>query len=142
MTVKTSLPKKSVLFLCTHNAVRSQMAEALLNKIHGDRYTAFSAGSDPSGLDPLVTAVMSEIGIDAGNQQSKNLDVFKNSSFNIIVTVCDQAKESCPFFPGAGIRRHKSFADPSEFEGTYEDKISQYRLIRDEIKIWIEKEFS
>lgn len=142
MAVKTSLPKKSVLFLCTHNSVRSQMAEALLNKINGDRYTAFSAGSDPAGLDPLVTAVMSEIGIDVSKQQSKNFDVFKNSEFNFVVTVCDQARESCPFFPGAGIRIHKSFSDPAKFEGTDEDKISEYRRVRDEIKIWIEKEFS
>jgi arsenate reductase len=118
------------------------MAEALLNKIYGDRYTAFSAGSDPTGIDPIVVAVMSEIGIDAGNQQSKNFDVFKNSDFNIIVTVCDQARESCPFFPGAGIRKHKSFPDPAKYEGKREDIIREYRRIRDEIKIWIEKEFS
>jgi arsenate reductase len=118
------------------------MAEALLNKIYGDRYTAFSAGSDPTQIDPLVVAVMSEIGIDVSNYRSKNLDTFKDANFNIVVTVCDQARESCPWFPGGNIRKHKSFPDPSKFIGKREDIIREYRHIRDKIKIWIEEEFS
>jgi arsenate reductase (thioredoxin) len=139
--VKTCSPKKSVLFVCTHNAVRSQMAEALLNKIYGDRYTAFSAGSDPTQMDPLVVSVMREIGIDVRNYRSKGLDVFKDYSPDYVVTVCDQAKESCPYFPGGKLHLHKGFFDPSEFKGKSEDVINGYRRIRDEIKNWIEKEF-
>jgi len=134
--------KKSVLFVCTHNAVRSQMGEALLNYLCGDRYTAFSAGSDPTQLDPLVISVMSEIGIDVRHNRSKGLDVFKDSKLDYIVTVCDQAHESCPYFSGGSIRMHKSFSDPAKFQGNREDVISEYRRIRDEIKKWIEKEFN
>jgi len=136
--LKICSPKKSVLFVCTHNAVRSQMAEALLNKIYGDRYTAFSAGSDPTQIDPLVISVMSEIGIDVTNYRSKGLTVFKDARFNCVVTVCDQAKESCPYFPGGNLHLHKGFPDPSEFKGQPEDVINGYRRIRDEIKDWIE----
>jgi arsenate reductase (thioredoxin) len=139
--VKTCSPKKSVLFVCTHNSVRSQMAEALLNKIYGDRYTAFSAGSDPTQIDPLVISVMSEIGIDVSKYRSKGLNIFKDAKFNCVVTVCDQAKESCPYFPGGNLHIHKGFSDPSGFNGKPEDVINEYRRIRDEIKDWVEKEF-
>lgn len=135
-------PEKSVLFICTHNAVRSQMAEALLNNIYGDRYTAFSAGSDPTQMDPLVTSVMSEIGIDVSNHRSKGLAFFKDSKLDYIVTVCDQAHESCPYFPGGNLHLHRSFPDPSKFDGKHEDRVKEYRCIRDEIKKWIEEEFS
>lgn len=139
--MKTDSVKKRVLFVCTHNAVRSQMAEALLNKICGDRYAAFSAGSDPTQIDPLVISVMSEIGIDVSNYRSKGLNIFKDTKFNCVVTVCDQAKESCPYFPGGNLHLHKGFSDPSEFKGNPADVINEYRRIRDEIKDWIEKEF-
>jgi arsenate reductase (thioredoxin) len=140
--VKMSVSKKNVLFLCTHNAVRSQMAEALLNHICGDRYTAFSAGSDPTQLDPLVISVMSEIGIDISHHRSKGLEVFKDSMLDYIVTVCDQAHESCPHFAGGNLRIHKSFSDPAKFQGKREAVIAEYRRIRDDIKEWIEKEFN
>ena len=140
--MKICSPKKSVLFVCTHNSVRSQMAEALLNKIYGDRYSAFSAGTDPTQIDPLVVSVMREIGIDVSNYRSKGLNVFQDYHFDYVVTVCDQANESCPYFPGGNLRIHKSFPDPSKFQGWYEDVIKEYRRIRDEIKKWIEKEFS
>jgi len=140
--LKICSPKKSVLFVCTHNSVRSQMAEALLNKIYGDRYSAFSAGTDPTQIDPLVVSVMREIGIDVSNYRSKGLNVFQDYHFDYVVTVCDQANESCPYFPGGNLRIHKSFPDPSKFQGWYEDVIKEYRRIRDEIKKWIEKEFS
>jgi arsenate reductase len=139
--VKTCFHKKSVLFICTHNAVRSQMAEALLNKIYGDRYTAFSAGSDPTQIDPLVISVMRDIGIDVSNFRSKGLNVFNDYSPDYVVTVCDQAKESCPYFPGGNLHLHKGFSDPSESKGKPEDVINEYRRIRDEIQNWIEKEF-
>lgn len=133
--------KKKVLFICTHNAARSQMAEAFLNKLHGDRYSAFSAGTDPTQIDPLVVLVMSEIGIDVGKQQSKALNIFKDSYMDYVITLCDQAKESCPYFPGGHVHLHKGFPDPSELKGKSEDTINGYRRIRDEIKNWIEKEF-
>lgn len=117
------------------------MAEALLNKIYGDRYTAFSAGSDPTQIDPLVVSVMSDIGIDLGRSHSKGLDVFRDYTFDYVVTVCDQARESCPFFAGGSCRIHQSFPDPSRFQGPPDDIIKEYRKTRDEIKTWIEKEF-
>ena len=140
--MKICSSKKSVLFICKHNAVRSQMAEAFLNNIYGDRYSAFSAGSDPTQIDPLVIMVMREIGIDVSNYRSKGLNVFQDYHFDYVVTVCDQANESCPYFPGGNLRIHKSFSDPSKFQGWHEDVIKEYRRTRDEIKNWIEKEFS
>jgi arsenate reductase len=133
--------RKSVLFICAHNAARSQMAEALLNKVYEDRYKAFSAGTDPTQIDPLVVLVMREIGIDVSNNQSKSLDMFKDANLDYAITLCDQAKESCPYFSGGRSKLHRSFPDPSAFEGKPEDVINEYRRIRDEIKDWIEKEF-
>lgn len=141
MTVKTFPFRKRVLFVCTHNAVRSQMAEAFLNNIYGDRYSAFSAGSDPTKIDPSVIMVMNEVGIDVSNYRSKGLDIFKDDAFDCVVTVCDQARESCPFFAGGSFRIHKSFPDPSRFQGPPDDKIKEYRKTRDTIKTWIEQEF-
>ena len=140
--MKICSPKKSVLFVCTHNAVRSQMAEAILNRLYGDRYSAFSAGSDPTQIDPFVITVMKEVGIDVSSYKSKGLNIFQDYHFDYVVTVCDQANESCPYFPGGNVRIHKSFSDPSKFQGWHEDMIKEYRLTRDEIKNWIEKEFS
>ena len=140
--MKICSSKKSVLFVCTHNTVRSQMAEASLNNIYGDRYSAFSAGSDPTQIDPLVITVMKEVGIDVSSYKSKGLNVFRDYHFNYVVTVCDQANESCPYFQGGNLRIHKSFSDPSKFQGWHEDVINEYRRVRDEIKNWIEKEFS
>ena len=139
--MKINPPKKRVLFLCTHNAVRSQMAESFLNKIYGDRYTAFSAGSDPTQIDPIVILVMSEVGIDVSNYRSKGLNVFRDYHFDYVITVCDQVQESCPYFSEGNIRKHMSFPDPSKFQGRSEDVIKEYRCVRDEIKNWIEKEF-
>mgnify|MGYP001566274732 CR=1 FL=1 len=139
--MKTCFPKKSVLFVCIHNSVRSQMAEAILNKLYGDRYMAFSAGTDPTQIDPLVVLVMIEIGIDVSNYRSKGLNIFKDSTLDYVITLCDQAKESCPYFPGGNLHLHRGFSDPSEFKGKSEDVINGYRRIRDEIKNWIEKEF-
>lgn len=135
------LQKKSVLFICTHNAARSQMAEAILNKLYGDRYMAFSAGTDPTQIDPLVVLVMSEIGIDIGNCRSKGLNIFKDSTIDYVITLCDQTKESCPYFSGGILHLHRGFPDPAEFKGEIDYVITGYRRIRDEIKKWIEEEF-
>ena len=133
--------KKSVLFVCTYNAARSQMAEAILNKLYGDRYTAFSAGTDPTQIDPFVVLVMKEIDIDVSNYRSKVLNIFKDSNLDYVITLCDQAKESCPYFPGGNLHLHRGFPDPSELKGRSEDVINGYRRIRDEIQNWIKKEF-
>ena len=139
--METILSKKSVLFVCTHNAVRSQMAEAFLNKMYGDRYSAFSAGTDPTQIDPLVRVVMNEAGIDVNGNKPKSLNVFQDYHFDYVVTVCDQVNESCPYFPGGNLRIHKSFPDPSKYQGWHDDVIKEYRSIRDEIKNWIAQEF-
>jgi arsenate reductase len=117
------------------------MAEAFLNKMYGDRFSAFSAGTDPTQIDPFVRTVMREVGIDINGNKPKRLNIFQDYHFDYVVTVCDQANESCPYFPGGNIRIHKSFPDPSKFQGWHEDVIKEYRRIRDEIKNWIEKEF-
>lgn len=109
--------KNSVLFICTHNAARLQMAEAILNKLYGDRNTAFSAGTDPAQIAPPVVSVMREIGIDVSNYQSKGLNIFKDSTMDCVVTLCDQANKSCPYFPGGNLHLHKGFPDPSRFQG-------------------------
>jgi len=109
--------KKSVLFICTHNAARSQMAEAVLNRLYGDRYTASSAGTDPTQIDPFAVLVMKEIDIDVSNYRSKGLNIFKDSTLDYVITLCDQAKESCPYFPGGNLHLHRGFPDPSEFKG-------------------------
>ena len=133
--------KKTVLFLCSHNSCRSQMAEGLLNAYYKDSYHAFSAGVVPSNINPYAIEVMKEIGIDMSSQYSKSIDEFKDSKFDVVVTVCDNAKEACPFFPGKKIIR-KSFEDPASFSGSIEDTLKEFRKIRDKIGIWIKDTFS
>jgi arsenate reductase (thioredoxin) len=102
-----------VLILCTGNSARSQMAEGLLREIAGDRFEVFSAGTRPAGLNPNAVTAMSEIGIDISRQRSKSVDEFEGQRFDYVITVCDNARESCPFFPGAVKRIHHSFQDPA-----------------------------
>jgi len=92
------MDRKKVLFLCTHNSARSQMAEGLLNALYGDRCIAYSAGTEPSNLNPYAVEVMSEIGIDISHHHSKSVEEFRNGDFDYVVTVCDSAKETCPIF--------------------------------------------
>ena len=133
--------KMRVLFVCTHNSARSQMAEGFLRHLYGDRYEAYSAGTKPSHLNPYAVRVMAEVGVDISQHRSKGLDEFQGWKFDYVVTVCDQAKEECPFFPGGGMRLHKSFMDPSELEGGEEEKLRVFRRVRDEIKEWVEEVF-
>jgi arsenate reductase len=133
--------KLSVLFLCTHNSARSQMAEGLLRALRGDRYEVHSAGTEPDGVNPYAVRVMAEIGMDIGNHRSKHVDEFRETAFDYVVTVCDNAKEACPFFPGAKKTIHKSFEDPSAFAGGTEDILAGFRRVRDQIRDWIEKKF-
>lgn len=132
--------KKRVLFICTHNSARSQMAEGFLNTLYGDDYEAYSAGVEPTNVNSRVVKAMAEIGVDISTHRSKSIEEFRGENFDIVVTVCDHAKEACPFFPGKRIM-HKSFEDPSKFEGTEDEILAKVRLVRDEIKDWIPKTF-
>lgn len=133
--------KKRVLFICTHNAARSQMAEGLLRALHGDRYEVFSAGTEPSRVSPYAIKVMAEIGFNISGHRSKSTQEFLGQVFDYVVTVCDHAKESCPYFPGGKKILHQSFEDPSALTGTEEEIMAGFRRIRDEIRSWIEREF-
>ena len=132
--------KNSVLFLCTHNSARSQMAEALLNTLNGDKYEAYSAGIMATRINPYVVNAMAEIGIDISKNRSKSIEEFRGKNFNYVVTVCDSAKEACPFFPGEKII-HKSFDDPAQVKGSEEEIMKQTRRVRDEIKEWLKTTF-
>ena len=134
--------KKRVLFICTHNAARSQMAEGLLRALHGNRYEVFSAGTEPCRVSPYAIKVMADIGIDIGAHHAKSLKEFSDQEFDYVVTVCDNAKESCPYFPGGKKILHQSFEDPSALTGTEEEIMAGFRRIRDEIRDWIENELS
>jgi arsenate reductase len=132
--------KKKVLFLCTHNSARSQMAEGILKTYYKDKYESFSAGVQPTHVNPYAVEVMKEIGIDLSDQHSKSINDFKNEKFDYVVTVCDNAKETCPFFPGEKII-HKGFNDPADTDGSIEEILTSFEKIRDEIKDWIINNF-
>jgi len=131
---------ETVLFICTHNSARSQMAEAFLNALCGDKYEAQSAGITPTGLNPYVVKAMAEIGIDLSTHRSKSILEFQGKPFDYVVTVCDAAREACPFFPGEK-EISKSFPDPSEFKGTEAEIMEKVRELRDEIRDWVEQTF-
>jgi arsenate reductase len=131
---------RTVLFLCTHNSARSQMAEAFLNQICRDKYHAESAGSTPTSINPHVATVMAEVGVPLTGHCSKSVKEFEGRTFDFVVTVCDQAKETCPFFPGEK-EIHRPFADPTAFTGSEEEILANTRKVRDEIKQWIEETF-
>lgn len=133
--------KTKVLFLCTHNSARSQMAEGLLNSLLGDKYQAFSAGTVATKVNPYVIRTMAEIGIDLSSHYSKTANEFQNAEFDYVVTVCDNAKEACPYFPGGKHTLHHSFPDPSAFTGADEEIMHGVRAIRDEIKTWLIETF-
>jgi arsenate reductase (thioredoxin) len=124
--------KQQVLFLCTHNAARSQIAEGILRALYGDQYEAYSAGVQPTQVDPAAIAVMKEIGIDISSHRSKSIHEFQNTLFDYVVTVCDSAKQVCPFFPGKNLI-HRGFRDPSTYR--------EFQRIRDEIIHWIIETF-
>jgi arsenate reductase len=131
---------QTVLFLCTHNSARSQIAEACLNNLCGDKFRAESAGITPTGVNQQVKRVMTEAGFDMSKQRSKSITEFQGRTFDYVVTVCDQAREQCPFFPGDK-QIHKAFADPATFTGTDEEILAKVRLVRDEIRRWIDATF-
>ena len=133
--------KKKVLFLCTHNSARSQMAEGLLRHLSGDEYEVFSAGTEVTSVRPEAIQVLAELGIDISKQESKTLERYLNMELDYVVTVCDSANEACPFFPGGKERVHKSFLDPSGVVGSREERLEAFRKVRDEIRVWLEEMF-
>jgi arsenate reductase len=143
--------RKKVLFLCTSNSARSQMAEGLLRALYGDRYQAHSAGVKATVVDPRAVSVMREVGIDISGQRSKSAEEFEDMTFDLAVTVCERAREACPLcsidldLPTRGPKArevvHKSFEDPAAATGTEEEQMEVFRRVRDEIKAWIVQTF-
>ena len=143
--------KKKVLFLCTHNSARSQMAEGLLRTMRGDEYEAYSAGVAATSVDPRAMLVMEEMGIDISGQRSKTSSEFGDAIFDLAVTVCDRARQACPICstnlelpsksPKARDLMHKSFEDPAGAVGSEEEQLLAFRRVRDEIKDWIAQAF-
>ena len=129
-----------VLFVCTHNSARSQMAEGLLRLLGGDRFAAFSAGTQATQVRPLAIRAMRELGVDISSQESKTLERYLDQPFDKVITVCDQANETCPVFFGARERLHWSFPDPSRATGTEDQQLVVYRGVRDAIRARIERE--
>ena len=125
--------RRRILFLCTHNSARSQMAEGLLRRLAGDRFDAYSAGTEATQVRPLAIRAMAELGIDISGQENKALDRYLGKPFDAVITVCDQADESCPVFLGTKERLHWSFPDPSQATGTEEELLAIYRRVRDAI---------
>jgi len=136
----SSTAKRRVLFLCTHNSARSQMAEGLLRHLGGDRFEVFSAGTEATKVRPLTIRAMQELGIDISGQHSKTLERYLDQQFDQVITVCDQANEACPVFFGARERLHWSFPDPSQATGTEPEQLSVYRTVRDAIRDRIERD--
>jgi arsenate reductase (thioredoxin) len=147
MTHKREEPQKmaekiKILFLCTGNSCRSQMAEGWTQKLKGDQFEAYSAGVKPKPVDPRAVKAMAEAGIDISGQKSKDIDSLGDMEFDYVVTVCDNARESCPFFPAKTRLMHQGFDDPPklvEGVGDEQEAMSHYRRVRDEIKAFVEK---
>ena len=135
-------PKTRILFLCTHNSARSQMAEGLLRDLAGDRFEAHSAGTEVTAVRPQAAKVMGELGVDISGQESKTLDRYLQEPFDYVITVCDEANEACPYFPGAKRRLHWSLPDPSRADGTEEERVEAFRSVRDRLKGLIEGELA
>lgn len=132
---------KKILILCTGNSARSQMAEGLLAHICQNKYEIFSAGTKPSIVRPEAIKVLREIGIDISNNRSKSVDEFVDKKMDYVLTVCNNAKEICPYFPAKTKLIHHSFADPAEIEGDEITRLSAFRRVRDEIKKYLETDF-
>jgi arsenate reductase len=132
--------RQRVLFLCTHNSARSQMTEGLVRHLAGDRFDAFSAGTEATHVRPLAIRAMGELGIDISGQESKTLDRYLGEPFDAVITVCNQANEACPVFLGATERLHWSFLDPSRATGTEEEQLAVYRGVRDAIRARIKRD--
>jgi arsenate reductase len=130
--------KKSILFICVHNAARSQMAEGIVNARYADRFQAVSGGTMATRVHPGAIRAMAEVGIDISGHRSKSIDEFMDQRFDYVVMVCDDSEADCPFFPGGKEYIHHAFADPSACPGTDEEILSCFRRSRDEIGKWID----
>jgi arsenate reductase len=129
------MKKTRVLFLCTGNSARSQMAEAFLRKQAGERFEVYSAGLEPTEINPYTLRVMQEAGVDMSGQRSKSLQEYIGKlHFGYLITVCSNAEQKCPIFTGMGVRLHWPFEDPAAFEGTDEAKMEMFRQVRDQIE--------
>jgi len=133
------MDKKKVLFICTQNSARSQMAEGLLRAMHGDRYEVFSAGTNPFRVNPFAIQAMQKAGIDISSHRSKSIDEFTEMDIDYAVTVCDNAQENCPYFPGAKVLLHHSFSDPAAVTGNDDEILAEFERVRDEIRVWLEE---
>ena len=129
--------RKSVIFLCTGNSARSQMAEGMMRHLRGNEFEVFSAGTEPKGIHPLAIEVMAEIGIDISTQRSKHLDKYLIKEFDYSVTLCDHADKTCPLFPGEGKRIHQGFSDPAAIDGTEEERLEVFRKIRNRLRAFM-----
>ena len=136
------MDKTSVLFVCTHNSARSQMAEGLLRDRYGDRYDVYSAGTERTHVRPLAVDVMDELGVDLSGHTSKTIDDLGERTFDVVVTVCDAAREACPYLPAEKKNLHRSFEDPSAAEGPREERRAVFRRVRDELADWIDDTFA
>ncbi|HIG76334.1 MAG TPA: arsenate reductase ArsC [Bacteroidetes bacterium] len=141
MTAPAADDRPLVLFVCTHNSARSQLAEGLLRQRHGDRYRAMSAGTVARGVHPLAADALREIGIDPSAHRSKTIDDLGEIEPDVVVTVCDNAREACPYLPARDRNLHRSFRDPSAVEGTDDDRLVAFREVRQEIADWIDATF-
>jgi len=129
--------KKTVLFLCTGNSARSQMAEGLLRHLRGKEFEVYSAGVAPKGVHPKAVQAMQEIGIDISGQKSKHIDELPDREFDHIITLCDHAAQNCPVFLGKGVRLHHGFSDPATAVGSDHEVLEAFRKVRDEIKEFV-----
>jgi arsenate reductase len=124
---------KRVLFLCTHNSARSQMAEGILRRLGSEQFEAMSAGTTPRELQPLAVRVLAESGIDISGQHAKGVEEYTAANFDYVITVCDDAQEACPNFPGARKQLHWSLPDPSVAHGSEEERLMAFRSVRDRL---------
>ena len=134
------MPRKSILFICTHNAARSQMAEGWINRLLSETHAASSAGTRPGKVHPLAVRAMAEAGVDISKHRSKSLEEFAGREFDYVVTLCSDAEEICPFFPGRE-HMHQGFEDPSAVRGSEVERMAAFRRVRDSIRAWVEATF-
>lgn len=128
---------KRILFLCTGNSARSQLAEAIMRHFRGDEFEVFSAGTDPKGVHPKTIQVLKEIGIDTSVLRSKHVSDLPVKEFDWVITLCDSASQNCPVFFGTGIKMHHAFSDPAAVSGSDQEVLASFRKVRDEIKTFI-----
>lgn len=131
-----------MLFVCTHNSARSQMAEGLLRNLYGDTYEARSAGVEPSGVSPFAIEVMREIGIDISEHASEHVDAYATVPPDYVITVCDSARKNCPYVTARHRVIHHRFSDPRAAQGSDSEKRKAFRVVRDQIRSWLKDEFT